>query len=100
MYAVLLGAAVTWRTRLTEHNVLAGFGRSSYSFFLLHLPVISLLADRMTWLSPLGAYSRFLALLLIGFLVTLPLSLLLYRYVELPCWRRFRQFGAEEAAVI
>lgn len=100
MYVVLLGTAVTWRTRLSENNVMAGFGRSSYSFFLLHLPVVSSLADRMTWLNSLGAYSRFLALLLVAFLVTLPLSALLYRYVELPCWRRFRQYGAGEPAAI
>lgn len=100
LYMVLLGLAVTWRTQLDENNTLVGFGRASYSFFLLHLPIISLFADNVSWLQRLSPYSRFFALLVMAFFATLPLSLLLYRYVELPVWLRFRQGNAGEAAVI
>lgn len=67
----------------------ARFGRASYSFFLIHYPVMLILAD----LLPLPAdapWTRFAAL----FATSLPLSTLcavaLYLGVELPAWRRLR----------
>jgi peptidoglycan/LPS O-acetylase OafA/YrhL len=90
MYAAITGFAVTHFAALRSESLWAAFGRSSYSFFLLHLPIVSLVADYLTWPADSRPYAHFLALFVISVALTLPLSLGLYRFVELPLWRRAR----------
>ena len=93
MYAAMTGFAVTHFAALRSDSIWAAFGRSSYSFFLLHLPIVSLVAGYLAW--PVGSrpYAHFLTLFVISMALTLPLSLGLYRFVELPLWRRARSRG-------
>jgi peptidoglycan/LPS O-acetylase OafA/YrhL len=67
--------------------MLAAFGRSSYSFFLLHWPVLEM-TRHLHFES--GPYARFLILLLITLPTTVTASALTYRFVELPIWNRLR----------
>lgn len=90
MYVVLLGYAITHFGRFANGGLLASFGRASYSFFLLHLPVVSLIADALPPAADRSPYTHFFALLTLSFASTIPLSTALYRYVELPCWRRLK----------
>ena len=90
MFAMVLACAVCRFYFISEASLLARFGRMSYSFFLLHFPVLALIAHWAGWLVELPPYTRFLTLFALGLLATLPLGLLLYRYVEIPMWRRFR----------
>lgn len=87
MCAVLVGYVVTREFRIDGHAILAAFGRSSYSFFLLHFPILALVAGAGGWISGLSIYRKFYFIAGVGFVVTLILSVVLYRFVEVPCMR-------------
>jgi peptidoglycan/LPS O-acetylase OafA/YrhL len=82
MCATIAAFALT-HIQLRGGSIPAVFGRMSYSFFLLHVPVIAMtmfVADVM----PFGPYQRFAILAGIAFAGTSLLGGALYRFVELP----------------
>lgn len=89
MYAAIVGWLATVHLGLTDKSWLVLFGRSSYSFFLLHQPILELIMA-LGWLDALPLYEKFFTLALLGAAATLPCSTLLYRYVEIHCQQYFR----------
>jgi peptidoglycan/LPS O-acetylase OafA/YrhL len=93
LFATVLAVAITAPEAMPDDNPAARFGRASYSFFLLHFPVLSLLvaglggAQAMTVAGP---YTGLAVLAGIGVLSSLALSTALYLGVELPGWRLLR----------
>lgn len=86
-----LGARTGWGARWPRGATVAYLGRTSYSLFLVHFPVMVLILSLWTWLewmTPLGQVS--------GLAATYALSLLaaaaFYRYVESPAARVSREF--------
>lgn len=67
----------------------ARFGRSSYSFFLLHAAVLMVI-DALLPGSPLHPYRRALLLFGLGFPITAVAATGLYLGIELPLWKRLR----------
>ncbi len=67
----------------------ARFGRASYSFFLIHYPVLVILA-LVCPVPESSPYGRYFFLLATGFPVSLGAGVLLYLGVELPMWERLR----------
>lgn len=67
----------------------ARFGRSSYSFFLLHAAVI-LVIDVLSPGSPERPYHRALVLFGLGLPITVVAATGLYLGIELPLWKRLR----------
>lgn len=68
---------------LSVSGALAAFGRASYSFFLLHVPIILLVLNPLGGATEFSLYGKFAVVLLTSFVLTLALSAGLYRYVEL-----------------
>jgi peptidoglycan/LPS O-acetylase OafA/YrhL len=75
-----LGFLRTWGAR---------FGRSSYSFFLLHAAVLMVI-DVLIPGSPAHPYQRALFLFGLGFPITVVAATGLYLGIELPLWKRLR----------
>jgi peptidoglycan/LPS O-acetylase OafA/YrhL len=67
----------------------ARFGRSSYSFFLLHAAVL-LVIDVLVPGSPAHPYRRALFLFSLGLPITVVAATGLYLEIELPLWKRLR----------
>jgi peptidoglycan/LPS O-acetylase OafA/YrhL len=88
-YAVIIGIAVTTPSASgwIGHQF-AKFGRASYSYFLLHMPLTQLVANCVD-LPRLSPYARLLVLCVLAFAVTLPAAVLLYKLVEMPVWHRY-----------
>lgn len=89
-YSVLVGAIVLGRhlplpTKLESLG--AGFGRGSYSFFLIHLPILLLIA-RIVTLGP--GWKRFLVIGCVSFACCFICAFVFYRLIELPLWNRLR----------
>ncbi|MCU1306530.1 MAG: putative rane protein [Acidobacteriaceae bacterium] len=83
-----MGALAVGITSFGEARA-AAFGRASYSFFLIHLPVLDLVARR--WPADYGhPYASFGRLFVVGFLTSAVASAALYHGVELPLWKRMR----------
>jgi peptidoglycan/LPS O-acetylase OafA/YrhL len=70
------------------NSPLAVLGRASYALFLIHLPVASLLVTTLP--HALSMYSRLGILLTATVACSIPLSLALYSWIELPLFRLFR----------
>lgn len=77
-------------------GALAAFGRASYSFFLLHVPVILLVLSALGDGAGSSLYGRFAMVSVIAFSLTLVLSAGLYRYVELGAVRYMRPSAARD----
>jgi peptidoglycan/LPS O-acetylase OafA/YrhL len=90
MYAALVGFVVTRSFRVDDRSLAAAFGRASYSFFLLHIPVICLIEYGGIVPDGLSLYEKFFLVAGLGFLATLLLSSLLYLCVEIPCVEYFK----------
>lgn len=102
MFATVLAVAVAAPWRVSASSTKARFGRASYSFFLLHFPVLGAVLHVLGGAGPLvalGPYRALAILLATGLLATLPLSTALYLGVELPLWRRFRGQRPADAEV-
>jgi peptidoglycan/LPS O-acetylase OafA/YrhL len=67
----------------------ARFGRSSYSFFLLHATLLMLI-DRLFPAAPGHPYRRALFLFVVGLPITVAAATALYLRIELPFWKRLR----------
>jgi peptidoglycan/LPS O-acetylase OafA/YrhL len=67
----------------------ARFGRSSYSFFLLHATLLMLI-DRLFPAAPGHPYRRALFLFVVGLPITVGAATALYLRIELPFWKRLR----------
>lgn len=98
MYAAIIGVLITSDSLRESHSrrmtfqVAAAFGRSSYSFFLVHVPIISVATvvvartlggDAMTPYTLLGTIT------VLSFALSLPIAIALYQCVEIPLWKRF-----------
>jgi peptidoglycan/LPS O-acetylase OafA/YrhL len=95
-FAAIVGCAVTGPPGDTD-GYAARFGRASYSFFLLHFPILAWLGAMSPWLFALDPYLAFACLAAMGLAATVPLSVALYRGVELPAWRAWRRPRAAAA---
>jgi len=102
MYGALLAAlllrprgAAGWRARGRVGALLEGpgaaFGRSSYSFFLVHVPILMVAAAATrAALGDAGPWTRFAVVGGIGLGLSLAVGAALYVGLELPLWRRLR----------
>jgi peptidoglycan/LPS O-acetylase OafA/YrhL len=67
-------------------------GRTSYSLFLIHFPVLVIVAtlwEQQEWTSPLGAVGG----LMFAYVVSVAAATLFYRFVEEPAMRLSRRFA-------
>jgi peptidoglycan/LPS O-acetylase OafA/YrhL len=83
-----VGALSRWPT----NRVLAFLGRTSYSLFLIHFPVLVVVAtlwERQEWTTPLGAVAG----LVFAYIVSIVVATLFYRFVEEPAMRLSRRFA-------
>jgi acetyltransferase len=95
-YTALCGLVLlTWKTsapgaiRRFMQSWGASFGRSSYSFFLLHAAVL-MLVDHLFPAAPGQPYRRALFLFGVGLPITVALATALYLRIELPFWKKLR----------
>lgn len=75
----------------------ATLGRASYSFFLIHVPVIDVVA-RFSPADPAHPYTSFVRLALIGGSISAAVAAALYQAIELPLWNRFRSSPEREVS--
>lgn len=102
MYATILAVALTAPWRVRSDSMEARFGRASYSFFLLHFPVLAVVLHVLgggEMLVAQGPYRALAILLAAGLLATLPMSTALYLGIELPAWRWLRGSRRADAEV-
>lgn len=104
LYCSITGFAVLWMgvrtggiTSFMEQRA-AAFGRASYSFFLIHLPVLQILV-RFWPADYTHPYAAFLRLSLVGFVFSAAAGAVLYHGVEWPLWERLRSPHAGQRAV-
>jgi peptidoglycan/LPS O-acetylase OafA/YrhL len=93
MCAAFVGAMLG-STRFTADGIGASFGRMSYSFFLIHVPVISFVVARMGPYSGSSLYEVFFLVSLVAFIITFIFSALLYKYIEVGCANYLRKRAA------
>jgi peptidoglycan/LPS O-acetylase OafA/YrhL len=83
-----LGALGRWPT----NRAVAFMGRTSYSLFLIHFPVLIIVAtlwEQQEWTSPMGAVAG----LMFAYVVSIGAATLFYRCVEEPSTRFSRRFA-------
>jgi peptidoglycan/LPS O-acetylase OafA/YrhL len=83
-----LGALSRW----PSNRVVAFMGRTSYSLFLIHFPVLIVVAtlwEQQEWTSPMGAVAG----LVFAYVVSIVAATLFYRFVEEPSTRLSRRFA-------
>jgi len=83
-----LGALSRW----PSNRVVAFMGRTSYSLFLIHFPVLIIVAtlwEQQEWTSPMGAVAG----LVFAYGVSVAAATLFYRFVEQPATRLSRRFA-------
>jgi peptidoglycan/LPS O-acetylase OafA/YrhL len=90
VFTLLLGAALAPSNALQAEaspalRWAAKSGRPSYSFFLVHEPLLALVGWALPWSHP---YARFLFLVGAGGIASLGVAFVLYRQVELRFWHR------------
>jgi peptidoglycan/LPS O-acetylase OafA/YrhL len=73
----------------------AAFGRASYSFFLIHLPILEILV-RYWPADYTHPYMTFLRLSSVGFAFSAAAGGVLYHTIELPLWDRFRTSSEQQ----
>jgi peptidoglycan/LPS O-acetylase OafA/YrhL len=89
---LFFGGKVGVLSRWPSNRVVAFMGRTSYSLFLIHFPVLVIVAtlwEQQEWTSPLGA----LAGLVFAYVVSVAAATLFYRFVEEPAMRLSRRFA-------
>jgi len=95
-YTALLGALLlAWRQTIARTAMSkpssrgARFGRASYSFFLVHAPVLEIV-DRLLPVARESPYARFAALVTGALPLSVLIASVLYLNVELPFWTMLR----------
>jgi peptidoglycan/LPS O-acetylase OafA/YrhL len=86
------GGKIGLVTRWPTNRVVAFLGRISYSLFLIHFPVLVVVATlwmQQEWTSPEAAVAG----LVFAFVVSIAAATLFYRYVEEPAMRLSRKFA-------
>lgn len=76
-------AVVIKNTWLSTNDIFAKFGQMSYSFFLIHVPIINILVNSNVLPKDYSLWGKFFIIAISSFLMTLILSRLLYKYVEI-----------------
>jgi peptidoglycan/LPS O-acetylase OafA/YrhL len=85
------GLATSW----PKSRLVAKLGSVSYSLFLVHFPVLVMIAtvwEKLGWTSPSLAVTG----LLTALLASIATSLVFHRYIELPALGLFRKRGSEK----
>lgn len=90
MCVILVGLSITVDIKLGWKFIIAAFGRSSYSFFLLHMPTLLLVHKIISSRDQVVTYGGFMALVLVGFFISLVFGVALYNCVEKPLSRSFK----------
>lgn len=75
--AILIATGSNGGLRLLSHSIPQFLGRISFSLYLTHFPILLTMTSRLSGCSMILAWS-------VAFALTLPLSWLLWRYVEMP----------------
>jgi peptidoglycan/LPS O-acetylase OafA/YrhL len=86
------GGKIGALSRWPRNQVVAFMGRISYSLFLIHFPVLVVVAtlwEQQEWTAPLGAVAG----LVFAYLVSVAAAALFYRFVEEPSMRLSRRFA-------
>jgi peptidoglycan/LPS O-acetylase OafA/YrhL len=99
MCAAFVGAMLG-STRFTANGIGASFGRMSYSFFLIHVPVINFVVAQMGPYGGSSLYEKFFLVSLLAFIITFIFSALLYKYVELGCASLMRKSTAARTTLL
>jgi peptidoglycan/LPS O-acetylase OafA/YrhL len=89
---LFFGGKIGVLSRWPSNRVVAFMGRTSYSLFLIHFPVLVVVAtlwERQEWTTPLGAVAG----LIFAYLVSIVVATLFYRFVEEPATRLSRRFA-------
>jgi peptidoglycan/LPS O-acetylase OafA/YrhL len=83
-------AFVVTHVDFRPNSCFAMFGRMSYSFFLLHVPVLAMVIF-CTDLTQQGPYQRIVTVSVMSFVVTLLIGAALYRFVEIPAMNAIKR---------
>jgi peptidoglycan/LPS O-acetylase OafA/YrhL len=86
------GGKIGALSRWPRNRVVAFMGRISYSLFLIHFPVLIVVAtlwEQEEWTAPLGAVAG----LMFAYVVSVAAAALFYRFVEEPSTRLSRRFA-------
>jgi peptidoglycan/LPS O-acetylase OafA/YrhL len=89
---LFFGGKVGALSRWPSNRVVAFMGRTSYSLFLIHFPVLVIVAtlwEQQEWTSPMGAVAG----LVFAYGVSIVAATLFYRFVEQPAMRLSRRFA-------
>ncbi len=89
---LFIGGKVGVLSRWPPNRVVAFLGRTSYSLFLIHFPVLVLVATfwvQQEWTSSSAA----MAGLVVAYIASLGAATLFYRFVEVPATRLSRRFA-------
>jgi peptidoglycan/LPS O-acetylase OafA/YrhL len=89
---LFFGGKIGALSRWPSNRVVAFMGRTSYSLFLIHFPVLVIVAtlwEQQEWTSPLGAVAG----LMFAYAVSVAAATLFYRFVEEPATRLSRRFA-------
>ena len=87
-YAALVAFAVTWLTEIQTSSPFAVMGRASYSLFLIHIPLLALVAP-IVLRAHAGPYVLMVLLLAVGLPICGGAAMAMYTWIELPLWARF-----------
>ncbi len=89
---LFIGGKVGALTRWPSNRIVAFMGRISYSLFLIHFPVLIVVATlwvKYNWTSPPAAVAG----LIVAFLLSVATATLFYRFVEAPTMRMSRRLA-------
>jgi len=95
MFTVVVGSTLSMDVTEKFHYV-SNFGKMSYSFFLVHVPVV-VLVIAMLPLESTSIYQKFFAVACISFVITYALSAVMYHYVEVHLFEIIRRKMASKA---
>lgn len=78
---------------VSTNRLITRLGKASYSTYLVHMPFWSIVIWSGNKLLQLHSQGATIILVLLSLIALVPVSLLLYRYIERPCIRSGERFG-------
>ncbi|WP_157813447.1 acyltransferase family protein [Pseudoalteromonas spongiae] len=83
-FSIFLIGKCDTKSKFMTSKYLVSLGRVSYSTYLIHYVVISVLALELRGYFQKSSYELLISLMITTIVITVPVSFLLYKYVELP----------------